>query len=425
MKLFITNATVCDPQSAWNGKVCDLVLQNGVIEKIISSAKKSQAPAGFKTLDVKGQWVLPGLFDLRCYSTEPGFEYKDDISSLAATALAGGYTALALLPDTQPAVQTKAAIHFLLSKAEQLPVQLFPYGALTHQLEGKEMNELFDLFQAGAIGFTDADKSVMNAGVLLRAMQYASIFGGKIFIHAEDIHLSSGGRMHEGYTSVNLGLKGIPNMSEEIMVMRNIELAKYAGTPLHFSHISSKGSVELIRKAKKQGLSITCDVAVAHLIYTDEQLQSFDTNYKLNPPLRTRADQKALWEGIVDGTINCIVSDHKPEDAEHKVLEFEYAATGMIMLQTAFALLLAHKPSSVLVNHLITCLCHQPREILNMESISLTEGKKAELTVFNPKEKWMLNEQTNLSKSKNSTCWNQTIQGRFSYTINKNKLYKL
>lgn len=426
MKLLITNALVCDPQSALHGKRCDILVTNGIIENIQPVNSKNPLPpkSGIKTFDAQGCQVSPGFFDMRATLREPGFEYKEDLSSAAAAAAAGGYTHITALPNTMPVMQTKAAIHFIREKSQPLPVYILPYGAISKNCEGQEMNELYDMHQAGAVAFTDANKSMMHAGVMMRSLLYSNIFGGLIMSHAEDTNLSSGGRMHEGLTSVNLGLKGIPSMAEEIMVNRDIELARYTQAPVHFSHISSKGSVDLIRKAKKQGLQVTCDVAVANLVYTDEALEGFDSNYKLNPPLRGKADQKALWDGLNDGTIDCIVSDHTPEDIEHKVVEFEYAAKGMIMFQTALSLLLMHKPQHIEQDVIINALTHHPRRVLKQPSVVIAQGQPAELCLFNPKTKWEYTQAANLSKSQNSPVLGQTLTGKVVATINKNALYK-
>lgn len=424
MKLLITNAVVCDPQSTFNGKKVDISISNGLIESIQLSSKKTTETKGGKIFDANGASISPGLVDMRAALREPGFEYKEDLQSAAHAAAAGGFTTITALPNTSPVMQTKSDMEFVKQRATSLPVHILPYGALTKNTEGTEMNELFDMHQAGAVAFTDGNKSIMHAGVMMRSLMYSKIFGGLVISHAEDTNLSAGGRMHEGLVSVNLGLKGIPNMAEEIMMVRDIELARYSQAPIHFSHISSKGSVELIKKAKKQGVKVTCDVAVANLVYTDDALTGFDSNFKLNPPLRSKADQKALWDGLADGTIDCIVTDHTPEDVEHKMVEFEYASKGMIMFQTALSLLLQHKPNHITKETIITALTTNPRHILNQPTIKLEVGATAELCVFDEKQKWTFDIKTNRSKSANSPVFNHTLQTKVIATINKNQLYK-
>ncbi|MES2691012.1 MAG: dihydroorotase [Bacteroidota bacterium] len=423
MKLIITNATICDRQSAFNGKQCDVFISNGFIEDVKPASKKNQSTAT-KKIDANGAFLSPGFVDMRASLREPGYEFKEDLNSASQAAAAGGYTTITALPDTFPTLQHKADIEFILRRAENLPVHILPYAAVTKNREGMDMNELYDLHNAGAVAFSDGNKTIMHSGVMMRALLYSKIFGGLIISHAEDTNLSSGGRMHEGNTSVNLGLKGIPNMAEELMITRDLELARYAGAPVHIAHISSRGSVDLIRKAKKAGQEVSCDVAVANLVFTDENLEGFDSNFKLNPPLRGRTDRKALWDGIADGTIDCIVTDHAPEDAEHKNVEFEYASKGMIMLQTALSLLMMNKPENITTDRIVETLTANPRKVLKQEKVAVQKGMSAALCLFNANEKWTFNERSNLSKSNNSPVFGLSLTGRTIATINKDKLYK-
>lgn len=423
MKILLTNAHIVDAQSAFHTKKCDILINNGTIEDIQPSSKKAFS-SSVKSFDCKGASVSPGWADMRAALREPGYEFKEDLASAAKAAIAGGYTLITCLPSTQPAIQTKADIEFVYRKAESLPVHILPYGALSKNRDGVDMNELYDMFKAGAVAFTDANKPVSDAGLMLRALQYSKIFNGLVMTHADDTSLSSGGRMHEGVMSTSLGMKGIPAIAEELMIVRDLELAKYADAPLHIAHISTKGSVELIRKAKKQGIRVTCDVAVANLCFLDEHLSTFDTNYKLNPPLRTRADQKALWEGLTDGTIDCIVTDHHPEDIEHKQVEYEYAAHGMIMLQTAYALLNQNAPKNFTEEMLVNALSIRPRAILK-RSLTVGKGSPAELTIFDAKQTWSYSDANNFSRSKNSPVLNTTLTGKVIGVITKDQFYKM
>ncbi|MFI5221897.1 MAG: dihydroorotase family protein [Bacteroidia bacterium] len=423
MKILITNATVCDPQSAFNGKKCDLLIRNGIIEDILLSGKKSPE-ASAKNFDAKNIFISPGWFDMRAALREPGFEFKEDLVTAAAAAAAGGFTGLACLPTTFPPIQTKADIEFIRNKSENLPVHIFPLGAISKNLEGKEMNELFDMHLAGAVGFTDGNKTIADAGLMLRVLMYTKVFGSRIFAHCEDPNISAGGRMHEGGMSTSLGMKGITPIAEEIIIHRDIELAKYVSAPIHISHISSKGSVEIIRKAKKQGVPVTCDVAVANLVFTDESLKKFDSNYKLTPPLRSKSDRKALWDGLIDGTIDCIVSDHHPEDTEHKDVEFEYAAYGMIQLQTAYSLLNMNAPKNFSDKDLIRCLSVNPRKILNIEPVKIEKGGRAELTLFDKKRNWKYESKNNCSRSANSPLLNTELKGMAVAILSKDQFIK-
>lgn len=426
MKLLITNATICDTQSAYHGKKCDVLIVNGIIESIqvVSSKATPITKSTTKIFDATKALLMPGLVDMRAALREPGYEFKEDLTSAANAASAGGFTHITALPNTNPVIQHKADLAFIDAKAKNLPVTILPYAAITKNCEGLDMNELFDLHQAGAVAFTDANKCIMHAGVLMRALLYTKIFNGLIITHAEDTNISAGGFMHEGENSVNLGLKGIPNMAEDIIVSRDLELASYTNAPIHFSHLSSKTSVDLIKKAKKQGIAVTCDVAVANLIYTDSNLVTFDSNFKHNPPLRSKADQKALWDGLQDGTIDCIVTDHCPEDIEHKNVEFEYASKGTIMFQTALSLLLMHKPENITTETIINALTTNPRKILKQEKVSLTIGSPAHLCIFNTQTSWLYNQSTNLSKSANSPEMGRTLVGKTLATITKDTIYK-
>lgn len=421
MKLLLTNATIVDPNSTFHLKKCDLFIQKGIIEAIALSSKKVTFPYN-KIIDCKDSYLSIGFADMRAALREPGFEFKEDLSSAAQAAIAGGYTIVACLPNTEPALQHKADIDFIYNKSQNLPIHVLPYGALSKDRKGQDLNELYDLFEAGAVGFTDANRPIFDAGLMLRSLMYAKIFGGLILSHPEDLTLSLGGKMHEGKMSTSLGLKGIPPIAEELCVSRDIELAKYAEAPIHISHISTKGSVDLIRKAKKAGVHITCDVAVANLCFTDENLFDFDSHYKLTPPLRGKSDQKALWDGLIDGTIDCICSDHHPEDIEHKEVEFEYASQGMIMLQTAFSLVNQHAPKGFTTEHLVKTMGNNPRAILK-RNLTIAVGSAAELTLFNPKEKWDYTLKNNASRAKNSPVMNTQLIGKIVAVINKNTLY--
>lgn len=424
MKLLISNAQVCDLQSPYHGKTCDILISGGSIEQIRLSAKKSFTDLkGVKTIDAKGQLVFPGLMDMRADFCDPGFEHKETLSTGAAAALHGGFTDIALLPSTEPVRDSKIGIEYVLNQSKSLPVHLHPYGSLSAHRDGKEMAELFDMKQAGAVGFTDGNRPVGNAGLLLRVLLYNKIFDGIALVLPNDTSLSGSGLMHEGNVSTLLGLKGIPAIAEETIVHRDIEILKYTGGKLHFSAISTKGSVDLIRKAKKQGLAVSADVAFANLCYTDEQLAEYDANFKLFPPLRSKSDQKALWEGIQDGTLNAIVSNHQPQNKESKEVEFEYALPGMITLQTLLPELLAHKPTTVELAQVIAALSWQPRAILNLPKVSVEEGSIASLALYQPKQVQVFN--NNFSKAENSPLLNQNLTGAFSNVICKDQLHTL
>lgn len=358
---------------------------------------------------------------MRADFCDPGFEHKESLQSGAKVALSGGFTDVALLPSTLPARDSKIGIEYVVNQSKQLPINLHPYGCLSQNRDGKEMAELYDMFQAGAIGFTDGNRSVGHSGLLLRALLYNKIFGGLSLVLANDTNLSEGALMHEGNVSTTLGLKGIPYLAEELIVQRDIELVKYTGGKLHFSAISSKGSVELIRKAKKQGLEITADVAFANLCFTDEDLLEYDSNFKLFPPLRSKQDQKALWAGIEDGTIDAIVSNHQPQNKENKEVEFEYAQPGMITLQTLLPILLKNKPASVQIGSVIHALSSAPRKVLGIQNCIIQKEGIASLCLFDPKLVWTF--EFNHSKSENTPFLKKKIQGAITHVICKSQLH--
>jgi dihydroorotase len=423
MKLLISNVQVCDSKSPHHGKTCDVWINGERIENIQVSNSKNTAPTtkGYKLIDGKGQLLIPGLFDMRADFCDPGFEHKESLQSGAKVALSGGFTDVALLPSTLPARDSKIGIEYVVNQSKQLPINLHPYGCLSQNRDGKEMAELYDMFQAGAIGFTDGNRSVGHSGLLLRALLYNKIFGGLSLVLANDTNLSEGALMHEGNVSTTLGLKGIPYLAEELIVQRDIELVKYTGGKLHFSAISSKGSVELIRKAKKQGLEITADVAFANLCFTDEDLLEYDSNFKLFPPLRSKQDQKALWAGIEDGTIDAIVSNHQPQNKENKEVEFEYAQPGMITLQTLLPILLKNKPASVQIGSVIHALSSAPRKVLGIQNCIIQKEGIASLCLFDPKLVWTF--EFNHSKSENTPFLKKKIQGAITHVICKSQLH--
>ncbi|MBC7382731.1 MAG: dihydroorotase [Bacteroidia bacterium] len=425
MKLLLCNAFVCDAQSPFNGKVCDIYIAENLIDSVQpSSGKAFLTPAkNVKVIDVKGSMVSPGWFDLRADFCDPGFEYKEDLRSGADTAIAGGFTDVALLPSSFPTRDTKMGIEYILNQSAKLPVNLHPYGCISQHREGKEMAELYDMHEAGAIGFTDGNRSVLHAGLLERSLLYAKIFNGLVLSSADETTISEGGKMHEGNMSTLLGLKGIPSLAEELMVGRDIELVRYTNGRIHFSHVSAKGAIELIRKARKQGLQITCDVAVANLCFTDEHLKEYDSNFKVYPPLRTKQDQKALWDGIGDGTIDAIVSNHHPQNIENKEVEFDYALSGMITLQTFLAMLVQHKPKTITYDVLLKAITSNPRKILGKDDISIDAGQLASLVIFNPYEEWTYNK--NISRSKNSPLLQQVLTGKINAVICKEVYHKL
>lgn len=415
MKVVFKAALIIDPRSPLNGKRTDILTENGIITATGENLK------GDKVVESTNLCVSPGWFDMQVDFCDPGNEHKETIASGAAAAAAGGFTGVLLMPGTHPPVHSKSEVEYIIRKAAGSAVDVYPAGAITHGLEGKDMAELYDMHQAGARAFTDGAKAIDNAGMLVRTLLYAKNFNGKILTRCDEKSISADGKMNEGVVSTALGLKGIPAMAEELMVARNMALAEYADAPLHLQGISTARSVELIRDAKKRGLQITASVNAANLFWTDEALEEFETNYKVNPPLRTRADVDALIAGLTDGTIDIIVSDHTPEDVESKVVEFDQAAFGMIGTETAFALARTAAPKLPL-EKLVAAFSVNPRKLLGLETSVIEKGNAANLTAFDPDMEWTYNSIRSLSR--NTPATGLTLKGKVIGIVNKGDLVK-
>lgn len=416
MNVLLQNVTITDPNSPHHNQRTDILIENGIIRQI----GKYIAPDGAEVVADENLHVSPGWMDLHAHLRDPGFEFKESLESGAAAAAAGGFTAVLALPETSPVMQTKSAVEYIYKRAQSLPVDIYPAGAVTQNLEGKELAEMYDMHMAGAKAFSDGEHALHHAGVLVRALMYANNFGGKIHLRCNEKTISHGGQMHEGPASTMLGLKGIPSLAEELMVSRNIDLAEFSEAPLHFMAISSARSAALIRDAKQRGIPVTAAVHASNLIWNDSVLDTFDTNYKLDPPLRSEEDRRALLEALADGTIDCITSGHSPEDIESKVVEFDLAHFGMIGLETSFAL--ANSTGFFSTDQLVKFFCHQPRRIAGVEIPVIKTGEKANLTLFNPTVKWTFTEKDIRSKSKNTPVIGQELTGKVVGVFNKGML---
>jgi dihydroorotase len=415
MKILLQNILICDPNSPHNNQHTDVLIEKGMIAQIGKYISASDA----QVITGTNYHVSPGWMDLHAHLRDPGFEYKETIESGANAAAKGGFTAVLVMPDTHPVVQTKSSVEYIIRRSQELAVDIIPAGALTQDLKGKEMAELYDMHLAGAKAFTDAEHPVTHAGLLVRAMLYANNFGGKVHVRCDEETISAGGQMHEGPMSTTLGLKGIPALAEELMIARNIYLAEYAGAPIHIMGVSTEKGVQLIREAKAKGLPVTCAVHAYNLFWNDSVLDDFDTNYKVNPPLRGEEDRKALLDAIADGTIDAITSGHSPEDIENKVVEFDLAAFGIIGLESAFAL--ACSADKFTAEQLVNSLAIQPRKIAGIEIPVLKSGEKANFTVFDPAEKWTYNSTNIHSKSKNTPLIGKELTGKVIGIFNKGK----
>jgi dihydroorotase len=416
MNLLIKGITIVDPANEFNGKTCDVRVEAG---KISAIAKKLETEKNETTFDGNGAFLSPGFFDLNCVIGDPGLETKEDIVTGTAAAAAGGFTGIAVLPNTKPVVHSKGEVEYIINRAKGNLVDVHPIGAISQNLEAKELAEMFDMKKAGAVAFSEAGKAIADDGFMSRALQYALGFDGLLITHPENKSLVGKAQVNESKTTILLGMKGVPALAEEMQIARDIFLAQYHNAPVHISNISTAGAVAIIKKAKKDGVKVTCDVAAHQLIFTEEDLNTFDSNYKVNPPLRGKSDNKALIGGLKDGTIDAVSSQHRPHEIEFKNVEFEIAAFGIIALQTVLPLLLKAGLDQTLI---VEKLALAPRKLLNLRVPEIKVGSYANFTVFNPSKDWTFNSQTNQSKSANSPLFNTTLKGKIELVYN-NKQY--
>lgn len=419
MNILIKQARIIDSQSPFNGKVMDILVENGIIKSIKS---KISTDKNIKVLEQDNLHVSAGWMDIQANFCDPGFEHKEDLKSGINAAMAGGFTAVALVPSTNPPIHTKAQVQYIKHNTEDALVDVYPIGTISQNQEGKELAEMYDMQQAGAVAFSDDKKSVANAGLLMRALLYSKNFDALVLTHADDKSISTDGQMNEGITSTKLGLKGIPALAEELMVARNIFLAEYCDAPIHILNVSTQKSVELIKQAKAKKLKVTASVNAYSLVLDDTLLMDFDSNYKVNPPLRTKNDIEALRKALADGTIDCITSDHRPQDIESKDLEFDHASNGMIGLESFFGLLNSNI-GKLKLEDLIDAITSKPRKLLKLESASISEGATANMTLFNPSTNWTFEKKSIHSKSANSPFIGTKFTGKVLGVINKNKVH--
>jgi dihydroorotase len=418
MNILIKSARIVGSNSPYNGKVMDVLIENGIITSIKSSINP---PKNVKIIEYDNLHISTGWMDMQVDFCDPGFEHKEDLISGCKSAMAGGFTAVATVSSTNPPIHSKSEVQYIKNKTLDEIVDVYPIGTLSHNREGKDLSEMYDMHLAGAIAFSDDKRAVEDSGLLLRALQYSQNFGGLIITHCNDRSLSVDGKINEGEVSAMLGLKGIPALAEEVMVTRNINLAEYLHAPIHIANITTKKSVELIKQAKEKGLRVTASVNSYNLALDDSFLMEFDSNYKVNPPLRTKADIEALLKGIADGTIDAITSDHRPQEIETKNLEFDNASSGMIGLEILFAIANSNK-GRIKLESLIETITINPRSILKLPNIKLDVEEVANLTLFNPNEKWVFEKKHIKSKSFNSPFLNTTFTGKVIGTYNKKHL---
>lgn len=415
MKKILKGARVIDP----NRKV-DEVRDILVVDGSIAAMEKKINISGAQVIDLTGLILTPGLIDMHVHFREPGYEYKEDIETGSRSAAAGGFTTVACMPNTRPPVDNAMMVEYVKSRALKSGlVRVLPIGCVSKGLEGKEIVEMGDMVEAGAVAFSDDGRPVADSSLMRKALMYASMFDRVIIDHCEDPGLFEGGQVNEGYISTLLGLQGIPASAEEIMVARNILLARETGTRVHIAHVSTKGSVELIRRAKAEGVKVTCEATPHHLTLTEEAVVGYDTNAKMNPPLRTKEDVEALLEGLKDGTIDVIASDHAPHSIDEKDVEFDKASFGIVGLETSLGLILTHivGKGKLDLGQAIEKMTIGPARALGIDAGSLTIGKPADITVIDPDLEWTVDKNKFFSKGRNTPFHGWKLKGRVVLTM--------
>ena len=415
MKVLIKQTRIISTTSPFNGQIKDILITDGVITSIADSITEKAD----QTIEENGLCTSVGWMDIFADFGDPGYEYKESIESGSKAAAAGGFTDIMLIPNSNPVVYNKSQVEYIRQKAKDLVVNIHPIGAVTKNAEGKELSEMYDMQQSGAVAFGDGTNSIQDSGLLLKALQYVKSFDGTIIQVPDDKSIGANGLMNEGIISTQLGLPGKPAMAEELMVARDIKLARYADSKLHFTGISSAKSLEYINRAKAGGIKVTCSIPPYQLYFCDEDLQGYDTNLKLIPPLRRREDMMALRKAVNEGNIDCIASHHMPQDWDSKTCEFEYAKPGMIGLETAFAVI---NTLGCPINTFVEMQSVTARKIFGLPVPEIKEGEIAVLSLFNPDEEFVYEEKMIRSKSKNSPFIGKTLKGKVKGIINKNKI---
>ena len=414
MKILIRQAKIIDEQSPFNGLIKDILVDN---DQIIDIADQINVPADqiivFPDLCVSIGWI-----DTFSHFCDPGIEYKETLETGSAAAAAGGFTQVFVLPNTDPVVDNKSQVSYIVQHSKSLPVSIHPIGAITKKIEGKDLAEMYDMKNNGAIAFSDGLSPVQTAGLFLKALLYVKAFDGVLIQVPIDKSIGSGGLINEGIISTQLGLPGIPAISEETIVKRDIDLARYTGSKLHITGVSTATSMELIADAKKEGLHISCSVTPYQLHFCDEDLVNYDTNLKLNPPLRTRKDMLALQKAVQDGLVDCIASHHLPQNWDNKVCEFEYAKSGMIGLQTCFPAVNAVLPN-LNENQIVALFSGNARKIFAIPTTNINVGSQAELTLFSKTGNSTLTTTNNKSKSANSAFLEKELKGKVLGILHK------
>ncbi len=418
MKLLLKQVTISDTLSPYNGLIKDILITDGFISGIDDTIEVNDV----KVIEGKNVFVSRGWVDIFAHFNDPGYEYKETLETGASAAASGGFTNVFVLPNTNPAISNKSSVEYIIQKSAALPVNVIPIGSITKNAEGKELAEMYDMRNSGAVAFSDGLYPVQTAGLFLKALQYAKAFDGVLIQLPIDRSIGKFGLMHEGITSTRLGLPGIPAIAEELMISRDIELAKYTQSKLHVTGISTAKSLALITEAKQQGVNITCSVTPYHLFFCDEDLLQYDTNLKVASPLRTQQDMLALRQGVEDANIDCIATHHMPQDWDNKTCEFEFAEPGMIGLESGFSIINTILPN-LSAQKLADVLSNNARKIFSLNKHTININSVADITLFERNTKFTFDISSIRSKSNNTPFFNKRLKGVVIGIINKDKVY--
>ncbi|WP_290664098.1 dihydroorotase [Ignavibacterium sp.] len=422
MKLLLKNSSAINPAQNLNEKEFDILIEDGIIKQTGKNLKLNSDEG--KTIDLSGKIIVPGFFDMHVHLREPGREDEETVESGCNAAANGGFTAVACMPNTEPAIDSAEVVEFIKKQASNHLVDVYPVAAASLGRKGEVLSPMAELKDAGAVGFSDDGVSIKSSSLLKRALEYSLMFDLPIIEHCEDESLA-GGAMNESINSTLLGLPAIPNVAEDLIVMRDILLAEYTGGRVHIAHISSANAVNMVREAKKKGIKVTAEVTPHHFTLTDDAVKTYDTNTKMNPPLRTRKDVDAIIEGLKDGTIDCIATDHAPHSIEEKEMEFEYAPNGIVGLETSLGLAfteLLHK-KILSLEELILKYAINPRKILNLQIPLIQIGSRANLTILDTEIVWTVDKTKFLSKSRNTPFHRKLLTGKAIGVINNCKMF--